>query len=831
MEISKIDFNKLNKKLVFEQDCTLEVTNGNYFEIGKTKIVNSPIGSYREASKTPHSRFGYRFTLKNKQKPHLFAVELPDNEKRFICIQNGTTYDNTTAVILGGTHKLSNKMKTIYNIYWPRWTDDSIVFTSYALPNESPAAIKAFKVYELESLPQAKLPKDCLKKNNRTFGVQYEDPCNVGNTEGAFEYFKWIERHIEFMKMVGQNHLIYPINWYHGPIVPVKSQPNSRFNTLCMEDRKSYIRSTFKYQDWLEDLLNKFDKENLHFTGSLTLMRLGGLFEKWNIDKKAIEQGADTINNMLFDGSVQTAINDWTTIYNPLNFEKWANIKDNAYTPFEEYAYGEKKTNTHKTPLFNALHPEVERQLVTYFEELGERYGKHESLDGFQINFWHGTMLWYANLLCGYDDYSFTLFEKETGINSNIDIKDKNRFEKRYEFMIKNCKDKFVAWRTKKIYNLIIKLRDALRRKSVRKNLNLTLCIWNETSYPAHLHSTAYQQDITEQMKQYGNRCSNYELYREGGLDIELFKNVEGIKVCVEHSSARGRDKESESLELARYLEDYHYLDSELNEKLKNAKNSVGFHFDCWVELWGNHKKFNVEKNDKNIETITSFKDYKPDFIFHENSYYDDDKGDKFFFDWQLRIASPYGIGNAFLEEMTMDLAIHDALSFTSGGLYLDKAHAQIQLEFAKEFRKLPAVKFKDVKSVGAVTSRYYFDGTNTIIYAVNREPFNNKVTIDLGDRVITKNIAPFMLKVIKIKGKIKPKKVVAKLSKAVVKKYEIETKQVIKILNNCNKAENPEKGVNFIKNRIILALKEEKYHELRHLLNCYVVLKAKSTI
>lgn len=506
MKIEKIDFDKLDKKLIFEKDCTEDTLDGNYFEIGKTTIVNAPCGSYRQASKTPHSRFGYRFQLKNKQKPHLFVVEYPDDARRFICMQNGTTYDNTTSVVCGGQYELSYQMKRLYAIYWPRWTDDSIVFTSCGVPLEEPAAIKSFKIYELESLPQADLPKECLNSKNRTFGVQYEDPCNVGNSEGAFEYNDWIERHIEFMKMTGQNRLIYPINWYHGPIIPVKSQPNSRFNTLAMEDRKLYFRSAFDYQDWLEDLLTKFDRENLHFTGSLTLMRLGGLFAKWNIDQSSIENGKDTINNMLFDGKVQTAVNDWTAIFNPLMFRKWVDRGGPAYAPFEEYTYGEKHTNSYKTPLFNALHPEVERQLINYFEELGERYGSHKSLDGFQINFWHGTMLWYANLLCGYDDYSFTLFEKETGLKSNINSCDKERFSKRYEWMLANCKDEFVSWRCEKIRSLIIKIRDALRRKSKRKDLKLTLTIWNETAYPAYAHSVAYQEDITAETKQYGNR-------------------------------------------------------------------------------------------------------------------------------------------------------------------------------------------------------------------------------------------------------------------------------------------------------------------------------------
>lgn len=259
------------------------------------------------------------------------------------------------------------------------------------------------------------------------------------------------------------------------------------------------------------------------------------------------------------------------------------------------------------------------------------------------------------------------------------------------------------------------------------------------------------------------------------------------------------------------------------------AKNTVGFHFDCWVELWGNHVKFPVESSDKNLEKIKEFSDYKYDFIFHENSSYADDNGDKFFYDWQLRIASPYGAGNAFLEEMTMDLAIHDALHFTSGGLYLDKAHADIQLEFAKEFRKLPAVKFNEIKCFGSVTARYYYDGERTFIYAVNREPYENLVEIKLGEESLLESIAPYMLKVWILNGEKIPKTATSKLPAFVKEKYSEKVDKALSLLNTIDKTLAWAKGVDLIKERLVSAMQLEKFHEVRHLLCSYIVKKAEA--
>ncbi len=255
---------KNNKTLIIHVDCSKPYPSENYFEIGESKIIHSPIGSYREAAKQPLSRFGYRFRLNNPEMSHLFEVHYPDDKRRFMCINDGTSYDLTTGVVCGGVNKPSNTMKTIKNYFYTRWTDESIVFSSWG--KDEPAAVSEFYIYQLDSLPKADLPQECFNPAARSFGLQYEDPCNVGSSEGAKEHGVWLKHYIEYMK----------------------------------------------------------------FTGSMTLLRLGRLMENMNNDASAIREGADTYNNILYDGSVQDSTNDWTMDYNPSSYEDMINALEKA---------------------------------------------------------------------------------------------------------------------------------------------------------------------------------------------------------------------------------------------------------------------------------------------------------------------------------------------------------------------------------------------------------------------------------------------------------------------------------------------------------------------
>jgi hypothetical protein len=196
------------------------------------------------------------------------------------------------------------------------------VFTAWS--DGEPAAVAGVEIYELDNLRPLSVPGDRCDGTRRELGIQYEGPCGICAAEGAMTRGEWIDRVVQYARHSGQNLLVYPMAWYHGPQFPSQREPADGFNMLRARDRKQYIAWTTDPTDWYAPLLERFGKEKLQFQGALTLLRLGSLMEKMNVDLDAIKGGADTFNNMLWNDHVQSSTNDWTAIYNVRNFKSMA---------------------------------------------------------------------------------------------------------------------------------------------------------------------------------------------------------------------------------------------------------------------------------------------------------------------------------------------------------------------------------------------------------------------------------------------------------------------------------------------------------------------------
>ena len=166
----------------------------------------------------------------------------------------------------------------------------------------------------------------------------------------------------------------------------------------------------------------------------MTLMRLGSLLEKMNIDLDAIKGGAETYNNMLWNNCVQSSTNDWTPIYNARNYKTLTADNQNK-KPLEPWAqspsrlaYGEVGNPGHTGPMFNPLHPTVQEAIVGFVREIGQRYGKYPAFKGISFNMFASAMPWFGSIHSGYDDYTVGLFQKETGIDVPVDAKAPDRF-------------------------------------------------------------------------------------------------------------------------------------------------------------------------------------------------------------------------------------------------------------------------------------------------------------------------------------------------------------------------------------------------------------------
>lgn len=412
-----------------------------------------------------------------------------------------------------------------------------------------PAAVANIEIYELDELPALEwAATPTVGGPRRELGIQYEDPCGTGCSEGAITQEEWVGRVIEYARHTGQKLFTYPLAWYHGPQWPSEVEPADAFDAVAARDRKQYVRYTTNPPEWVAPMLERFEAEGFEFVGALTLLRLGSLMRKMNTDLSAIQAGADTINSMLWNDQVQAGTMDWTVKYNARNYpalvEKGDKGVDGKGHP--PLAYGEKTPGDldvpyHPGPIFNPLHPEVQQAVRAVVRELGQKYGAHQAFKGISINFWAPTIVWFGSLHSGYDDYTVGLFEKETGIKVPVGATDPKRFSKRYEFLCFQCRSAWIEWRCRKVHELILGLRDEL--VASQPDLRLTLTLWSEPYLPQIVGNGRPECQLHA-------RPSTVELYREAGFDPALYRDEANIE-CDFQFEGGGRDRGANNLDNA----------------------------------------------------------------------------------------------------------------------------------------------------------------------------------------------------------------------------------------------------------------------------------------
>lgn len=724
------------RRLLHRIDCTQEFPPEIFFSSAPTRVVQSAAGAYREVDEKAMGRFGYRFSVEHLDKPHLLTVRYPDDKRRYLCVMDGTTYDLTTGVFTNWAQPLSGKMLELRQVFWPRWEECSVVFMTWG--EGEPAAVSAFEVWELEGLPPLSLPESDAGIARRELGIQYEDPCGASLSEGALSRDEWIDRLATYARHTGQNLLVHPLAWYHGPLFPSECEPAGALSAAAAHDRKLYLRWTTAPGDWYANLLERFEREGLGFQGSMTLMRLGSLLEKMNIDLEAIRGGADTFNNMLWNDQVQSSTGDWTPLYNVRNFDVIAKLLDKQ--PFvepygnvlPEFAYGERPNPAnHMGPMFNPLHPEVRGAILRFVREIGARYGKYRSFKGVSFNMFGSCMPWFGSIHAGYDDYTIALFEQETGIHVPVDPKAPDRFSKRYAFLTYVCRPAWVAWRCHKVRRLFGEIRAALAQE--RPDLRVTVTLWDETFVPGALGGTSAAHQLYA-------RLSMLELFREAGIDPGLYEDEPGLEVDWPLGNSRDRGGHGRNaaagvntpLEEATMYRDFDFLDQESLDAAHDLPRPGVFIMNCWVEAWGKHVWFRPEASDPNVQDLRMLDGKPVEGILRINCEY---PADGFWWDSQWRIIPGFPSGVHFLEPYAHAVAELDACRITRGGLFLDKAHTEDLQRFARAYRALPATKFQ---TAGATTDpvavRTLECGGLQYAYAVNREYYPVSVVLKFNE-------------------------------------------------------------------------------------------------
>ena len=232
----------------------------------------------------------------------------------------------------------------------------------------------------------------------REFGIQYEDPCGTGSSEGAMDRDTWSRRVIDYARHTGQNLLAYPLAWYHGPQYPSDVEPSQDFDTVVAPDRRQYVRWTSQPADWVTPLLDRLHEAGMEFQGNLTLLRLGSLMQQMNIDQEAVEGGAETINNVRAhrrrSGRNHGLDDDLQRAELPCGArQRQALRRRRGGLGPTASARGR---GTSPAPSSTHCTRPCKKQSSGSWGEIAGKYGHHPAFSGVGINMWAPTITWFG---------------------------------------------------------------------------------------------------------------------------------------------------------------------------------------------------------------------------------------------------------------------------------------------------------------------------------------------------------------------------------------------------------------------------------------------------
>jgi len=520
-EIAIADFEKeFNKRLrlVRNIDCTKPVVDEKEFidhagmynlaKINKGKVVSANGMSYRETGSNTWDYFAYRLHIKDKGKPYLIEIVVPDNKDRYI--YSGMVeqfpigfcnnfinacrgwYSSTGTAYTGVNNPLSFRKKKIRYIYYPSSQAAAVVVMSGF--SGHPAAACEINIYKIEGgLPALKVPE-----TNRMFGSHNERMSVMihtagmaeqplmgdkkirvnGHRDGWFHWYKTIERKIKLLRFQGRNMTVEGVYMYSKGDYP-SLKHNS--NVSNQELDPPFLALKMYKPNRIKCMLG------IEYMASPQLM----------------VSGIDTVSDR----------------------KMWKGKKGLHFVD----RHGRQLTGRNKSGI-NFLHPAMGDMLLDCISEIYNRYDKVGKVSGMFLV----TGKWWApgfircsygdlqNIEVGYGDYTVELFEKETGVKLNIEDKGLKRFQKRYEKLMGELRAIWLHWRAKKtkdFFDTIVKTIQGGKEK------------WHLYLYPTFdikKGSPFLTKDGTrEERDKYMERR-----YNESGLPLNLYKGDKNITVA-----------------------------------------------------------------------------------------------------------------------------------------------------------------------------------------------------------------------------------------------------------------------------------------------------------
>ncbi len=651
---------QLTKKLIYIIDASKQEPD---YSNGATKVITTPFGSYRQSGdigreKGPQNAdwFGYKLHLPGIQQPYLLKIKYPDDEERTCEIPISEKYGAdmpSLGYATGGIYPLSNKMDTMDFYFYPTQKDPRIAFYNWITGQT--AAVSKIYVYRITS----KFPILDTKNSNRLYGTYQEEPFRVVNWYGAMptgngwlNLLKPIERKCRLSAYSGINLWWPTIAVYQCMLWPGKTIPGYQIGIL--PTGPFTLNQPFK-QDFMRLMLLESEKYNIKFIGELYIPP-NWILAKY-LDKK-------------FGGTGHLKNNGYQ--------KPWLVVSNQG-----EVAPGLSITSS---PYFNPVYPGVQKWAESVIRELANRYKNIPSFAGLSIRYMPGWVFggWqgWPDINWGYDDYTINLFEKETGIKIPVSNTDPQRFQKRYDWLMKHAYKKWINWRCEKMYQYYTKLARILT--NARPDLKLYILFYPNV----------------------GNWIDNA---RECGINPKLYYKNSSIRILCNKTYPAGRILANNALSSAKYRDEYFNPLPIIDTSKPKDSGTIGFvHFDA------------ESAEGPLIETKKL--GYKSNLDDGSNLIY------------------PAGVinpsGRNYLERFANAMADGNMVVINDGSHGYSLGQPEYLRQFMSEYHSLPDIGMNLLSGSGDPIALWYGKtGTKTYFYIVNRLYTDVNVSVSFAQK------------------------------------------------------------------------------------------------
>ncbi|MBN1673325.1 MAG: hypothetical protein JXR37_19925 [Kiritimatiellae bacterium] len=470
---------------------------------GQSAVVETPAGKCRITGNRLYDWFGYAFRVKHPGRPHVVAVDCPDDAYRCGTIlvlekygREGLSNDASGrlgqprtggAMYTGGPYPTTGRMLPFRQIFWPMSEEGFVVVCKGQSP--FPAAAARIAIYEIDGeLPMLA----ALRSTDRLFGFH-----GTGADTVALACYSG-PRGLKFVKnLLRSPYLGFYTDWYITIENMIRQMRfvgcNLYVADLCEGTRMHYPSASAALVDWPDRLF---------------VPRA----DPWELMAKMF------------------AANDLKLVLNVDFTATPAMVAREPYSDYEVQAMGAltlkqvgatgRQTQAADSG-FNVFHPVFEGEFMALIDELCGLYGHCPGIagigqmwgdgSGFQVGADPSDSVEYLHW--GYGDATMAAFTADTGIAVPVPDKDATRFEKRYRWLLSRQREKWTQWRNDRIKRLHLAVRDRVRKANGD---------WRYFIFGARLPYAAWGGYLA-------GKTSVQQVLRSAGLDPAGYKQEKGI--------------------------------------------------------------------------------------------------------------------------------------------------------------------------------------------------------------------------------------------------------------------------------------------------------------